>query len=58
MKKTPRFRLNFVVEDDHETLKLILNYETKYLVENDSASKDERALKAGIAIRGGCYTRK
>jgi hypothetical protein len=58
MKKIPQFRLKFAVANDHETSKLILNYATKYLMENDSAAKDERALKAGIAIRNGCYTKE
>jgi len=58
MNKTPEFHLKFAVEDDFKTLKLILDYAGRYLMGNDSAAKDERALKAGIAIRDGCYTKE
>jgi hypothetical protein len=57
MKKTSQFTLQFAVVDDCETSKLIRGYARKYLAENDNATKDERALNAGTAIRNGSYTK-
>ena len=57
MTNMPDFRLQFATADDHETLKRILDYATRYLVNDGGAEKDARALQAGAAIRSGQYTR-
>jgi hypothetical protein len=56
--KIPQFRLQFEGENDHRTLQPIHDYAAKYLTENDNLAKDEPALRAGIAIRNGCYTKE
>jgi hypothetical protein len=35
----------------------VSSYAAKYLAENDNATKDERAINAGTAIRNGSYTK-
>jgi hypothetical protein len=57
MTKTPCFSLQFANDDDRETLSLILDYASRYLLNDAGAEKDARALQAGHAIRCGEYTK-
>jgi hypothetical protein len=57
MAPTPAFRLKFATDDHPETLKLILDYAARYMLNDGGAEKDARALQAGYAIRCGEYKR-
>ena len=58
MSDTSIFKLQFATDDDHETLKTILDLSTEYMMTDGGASKDMHALMAGKAIRNGEYTRE